>query len=240
LAEQGREDPVFATEPLSTNDVVEWQRELEASAADMLSRLELQRAALPIAGRITADRLLAERDSLLRRVRRLIPDKVQALRTRVHGDFHLGQVLATRNDYFIIDFEGEPARPLADRRRKDSPLRDVAGMIRSFDYACFTAVRQLAEARPAAAPRMAQLADAWRQRAVDGFLAAYRSGMRGCTAYPASQAQARTMLAFFALEKAVYEVSYELANRPGWVDIPLKGVLSILARAEAPPRAVAE
>ena len=93
-------------------------------------------------------------------------------------------------------------------------------MIRSFDYASVAAVRQLAEARPAAEPRMLQLAEAWRQRAVDGFRAAYRKAMRGCAAYPASKKQARAMMAFFTLEKAVYEVSYELANRPGWVDIP--------------------
>jgi maltose alpha-D-glucosyltransferase/alpha-amylase len=241
LAEQGDHDPAFAPESISTSDAVEWRRELEASYADMLSRLERERAVLPIASQELANRLLVQRDRLLGQVGGLIPDEVQALKTRIHGDFHLGQVVATRNDYFIIDFEGEPARPLADRRRKSSPLRDVAGMIRSFDYASFTAVRQLAEARPAAAPRMAQLAEAWRQRAVDGFLAAYRSGMRVCAAYPASQAQARTMLAFFALEKAVYEVSYELANRPSWADIPLKSVLSILVARTAPTReAVAE
>lgn len=86
---------------------------------------------------------------------------------------------------------------------------------------------------------MMQLAEAWRQRAVDGFRAAYRKTMRGCAAYPTSKKQARAMLAFFALEKAIYEVSYELANRPGWVDIPLKGVLGILAKAEEGQRAAA-
>ena len=145
--------------------------------------------------------------------------------------------IVVQNDFFIIDFEGEPARPLAARRRKSSPLRDVAGMIRSFDYAAVAAVRQLAEARPAAEPRMMQLAEAWRQRAVDGFRAAYRKTMRGCAAYPASKKQAREMTAFFTLEKAVYEVSYELANRPDWVDIPLKGILGILARTRGRERA---
>ena len=176
---------------------------------------------------------------LFHAIRTLIPDEAEAQKTRYHGDFHLGQVLAVKNDFFIIDFEGEPARPLADRRRKSSPLRDVAGMIRSFDYASFTAVRQLAEARPAAEPRMLELAEAWRQRAVDGFRAAYRKAMRGCAAYPTSKNQGRKMMAFFTLEKAIYEVSYELANRPGWVDIPLRGVLGILARMEGTERAAA-
>jgi maltose alpha-D-glucosyltransferase/alpha-amylase len=115
-------------------------------------------------------------------------------------------------------------------------LRDVAGMIRSFDYAAVAAVRELAEARPAAEPRMTELAEAWRQRAVDGFRAAYRKTMRGCVAYPASKKQAREMTAFFMLEKAVYEVSYELANRPAWVDIPLRGILGILARTKRDKR----
>jgi maltose alpha-D-glucosyltransferase/alpha-amylase len=162
---------------------------------------------------------------------------VEAQKTRYHGDFHLGQVLVVQNDFFIIDFEGEPARPLAARRRKGPPLRDVAGMIRSFDYASVAAVRQLAEARPAAEPRMTELAEAWRQRAVDGFRAAYRKTMRGCAANPASKKQTREMTAFFMLEKAVYEVSYELANRPAWVDIPLKGILGILAKTERGERA---
>src|SRR5262249_32563063 len=184
-------------------------------------------------------RLSADRDILFRQIRTLIPDGVEAQKTRYHGDFHLGQVLAVKNDFFIIDFEGEPARPLIQRRRKSSPLRDVAGMIRSFDYASFTAVRQLAEARPAAEPAMARLAEAWRHRAVDGFRAAYRKAMRGCAAYPTSKSQARKMLTFFILEKAVYEVSYELANRPGWVDIPLRGVLGALAKVQGTERAAA-
>ena len=239
LAEKGCDDSDFAPEPVTGTDVSQWRRELEAAIADMLSKLERGRAKLPVPAQELADRLIAQRDDLLRLVRVLMPDEIEAQKTRYHGDFHLGQVIVVKNDFFIIDFEGEPARPLAERRRKSSPLRDVAGMIRSFDYASYTAVRQLAEARPAAAARMTQLAEAWRQRAVDGFRAAYRKAMRGCAAYPASKTQARNMLAFFILEKAVYEVSYELANRPGWVDIPLNGILGILAKMEGAERAAA-
>ena len=126
-------------------------------------------------------------------------------------------------------------RPEArQRRRKNSPLRDVAGMIRSFDYAATAAVRQIAESRPAAQPRVAALAESWRQRAVSGFHAAYRRAMRGSPAYPASKLQGRALVDFFTLEKAVYEVEYELANRPGWVAIPLNGILRVLAKARGP------
>ena len=91
-------------------------------------------------------------------------------------------------------------------------------------------MRQLGETRPAAVPRMSRLADAWRQRAIDGFRAAYRKAMRGCPAYPASKLQAKALIDFFTLEKAVYEVSYELANRPGWVAIPLNGILRVVEK----------
>jgi maltose alpha-D-glucosyltransferase/alpha-amylase len=202
---------------------------LQDSTEAMLGRLERGRAAMPEEVRNLADQVLAQRGGLFDAIRRLAPDDIDAVKTRFHGDLHLGQVIAVQNDFYIIDFEGEPGRPLPARRRKSSPLRDVAGMIRSFDYAAIAAVRQISETRPAAA-RLAALADAWRQRAVDGFRAAYRKGMRGCPAYPASKLQAKALVDFFTLEKAIYEVSYELANRPEWVAIPLNGIMRVLTK----------
>ena len=230
LAEAGGDDPAFAPEPISPQDLAEWRRGLAAAAEDMLARLERARSGLPEGVRELADTLIGARQRLADCVRTLAPDHVNAVKTRYHGDLHLGQVLAVQNDFFIIDFEGEPVRPLAARRLKSSPLRDVAGMIRSFEYAATTAVRQIAETRPAALSRLIEVADAWRQRAVDGFRAAYRKAMRGCHAYPANKLQAKQLIDFFALEKAIYEVNYELANRPAWVAIPLSGVLRILAK----------
>ncbi len=233
LAEHGSGDPDFAPEPITRDDIAEWRQALETEVAAMLAKLEREQRRLPDRARERAGQVLARRDQLLGRVHTLLPDEIAAQKTRFHGDYHLGQVIVVQNDFFIIDFEGEPSRPLATRRSKSSPLRDVAGMMRSFDYAAVAAVRHLAETRPAAGPRMVQLAESWRQRAVDGFRAAYRKTMRGCPAYPASKKQARDMTAFFTLEKAVYEVSYELANRPSWVDIPLDGILGILAKTTA-------
>ena len=232
LAEFGGDDPDFAPEPITRDDLAEWRGELEEAANDMLRRLERGRADLPEAVRELADAVLAARAPLMQTIGLLAPDQVVAVKTRHHGDFHLGQVLAVQNDFHIIDFEGEPGRPVARRRRKNSPLRDVAGMIRSFDYATTTAVRQIAETRPAALPRMAALAESWRQRAVSGFHAAYRREMRGSLAYPASKLQGRALVDFFTLEKAVYEVDYELANRPAWVALPLNGILRLLAKAK--------
>ena len=232
LAEHGDADPAFAPEPVTGEDLAEWREDLEQAVSDMLAGLERSRAAMAESARELVDRVLAARQRLSDRIRRLAPDGVMALKTRLHGDLHLGQVIAVQNDFYFIDFEGEPARPLAARRKKGSPLRDVAGMIRSFDYAASAAERQIAETRPAALPLAARLADSWRQRAVDGFRAAYRRAMRGCRAYPAGKLQAKGLIDFFTLEKAVYEVNYELANRPGWVTIPLNGILRVLAKTD--------
>ncbi|MGE5270584.1 MAG: maltose alpha-D-glucosyltransferase [Thiohalocapsa sp.] len=232
LAAAPVDDPAFAPEPITAEDLAGWREELEQSAGLMFERLRRSRADMPDPVRELADALIERNESLSACIRLLAPDDIEALKTRYHGDLHLGQVLAVQNDFYIIDFEGEPARPLASRRLKSSPLRDVAGMIRSFEYAATTAVRQLGETRPAALQRMAELADAWRQRAVDGLRAAYRKEMRGCLAFPANKLQAKALIDFFTLEKAIYEVNYELANRPDWVAIPLNGILRILAKVE--------
>ncbi len=233
LAEQAGDDPDFAPEPITRDDIAQWRQALEGATTEMLVRLERERARLPEKAGGLAGELLASRERLLQQIRTLLPHEIAAQKTRFHGDYHLGQTIVVQNDFYIVDFEGEPTRPLSSRRAKSSPLRDVAGMIRSFDYAAVAAVRQLAETRAAAEPRMTELAETWRQRAVDGFRAAYRKTMRGCPAFPASKRQARDLTAFFILEKAVYEVFYELANRPSWVDIPLQGILGILNRQRA-------
>jgi maltose alpha-D-glucosyltransferase/alpha-amylase len=230
LAEHGDEDPDFSPEPITPDDVARWRRQLAADANVALAQLQRRRSDLPDDARDPAERLLAASDLLFKQIDHLIPDHIQVQKTRLHGDFHLGQVLVVENDLFIIDFEGEPSRPLAQRRAKGPTLRAVAGMIRSFDYAADAAIRHLAATRPAAEPRMRQLAEHWRNRAIEGFRAAYHRAMRGCNSYPASQKQVRDMLVFFILEKAVYEVSYELANRPAWVDVPIRGILDTLAR----------
>ncbi len=159
LAEQAGDDPDFMPEPITRDDIDQWRQTLAADAAAMLAQLERERARLPERAREPADQLLASREELFAKIRSLLPDEIAAQKTRFHGDYHLGQTIVVQNDFYIVDFEGEPARPLAERRAKSSPLRDVAGMIRSFDYAAVAAVRHLAETRTAAEPRMADLAE---------------------------------------------------------------------------------
>ena len=120
----------------------------------------------------------------LARIEALTGPPVAAAKTRIHGDYHLGQVLVAQNDFYILDFEGEPARPLAERRAKSSPLKDVAGMLRSFDYAAWTAVMTLTEVHPGSGELVRALAEAWRKATEDAFLRAYRETIAGCPSYP--------------------------------------------------------
>jgi maltose alpha-D-glucosyltransferase/alpha-amylase len=144
----------------------------------------------------------------------------QVARIRVHGDYHLGQVLATSDDFVIIDFEGEPLRPLAERRSKQLALKDVAGMLRSFSYAAAVA----AERRGG---NLASAAALWEQHASAAFLDAYRETVAGATFIPLQNDAFSALLDAFLIDKAVYELHYELNHRPAWVRIPLRGILSL-------------
>ena len=164
--------------------------------------------------------LLLREQEILRRHAALMEHTVNAKRIRIHGDYHLGQVLDTGGDFNIIDFEGEPGRPLSERRIKHSPLRDVAGMLRSFDYAAHTALAQRTER-----------AEAWVEGVSGAFMSAYLATAKGASFLPANGQELRMLLEVCLLEKAVYEVCYELNNRPDWVAIPLRGITRILDRS---------
>jgi trehalose synthase-fused probable maltokinase len=166
--------------------------------------------------------LLLREQEILRRHAALMEHPINAKRIRLHGDYHLGQVLDTGSDFIIIDFEGEPGRPLNERRIKHSPLRDVAGMLRSFDYAAHTALAQQTER-----------AEAWVEGVSGAFLSAYVATAKGASFLPKNDQELRMLLEVCLLEKAVYEVCYELNNRPDWVAIPLRGITRILDRREA-------
>jgi maltose alpha-D-glucosyltransferase/alpha-amylase len=137
-------------------------------------------------------------------------------------------VLVAQNDFYVLDFEGEPARALAERRAKSSPLKDVAGMLRSFDYAAWASVMILTEVDAGGGEIIRSLAEAWRKATEDAFLGAYREIIAGAPSYPEDPEEAARLLDLFLLEKALYEICYEAANRPHWVRIPLKSVTSLL------------
>jgi len=155
-----------------------------------------------------------------------------ALRIRLHGDYHLGQVLYTGHDFMIVDFEGEPARPLTERRAKALAMRDVAGMLRSFQYAAYAALfGQVPGISPEAVEshRVERWSAFWTAWIGAAFLRAYLERARPFSYLSPQPAARRLTLDAFLLQKAVYEVSYELNNRPDWVRIPLRGILGLIA-----------
>jgi maltose alpha-D-glucosyltransferase/alpha-amylase len=174
--------------------------------------------------------LLLIEQELVECFRSIVGRKLGGARIRCHGDYHLGQVLYTGKDFVIIDFEGEPARRLSERRIKRSPLRDVAGMIRSFDYAAQTVLfnKIATVVQKEEFPAFREWARFWSQWTSTQFLAAYQSKVAGASFATTSAAELKTLLDVFLLEKAVYELGYELNNRPTWVRAPLSGILHIL------------
>jgi maltose alpha-D-glucosyltransferase/alpha-amylase len=174
------------------------------------------------------DRLLGQRDRLVHRLERGLPGQINAQKTRFHGDYHLGQVLVVGNDVQIIDFEGEQPRPGQPRMLKHSPLRDVAGMLRSFDYAAHAAVFGVGVGRPDDREVVEPVARLWYDEATEAFLGGYLEAIEGALSYPKDPDVANRLIELFVLEKALYEVNYELNHRPDWLAIPLKGILSLL------------
>ncbi len=155
------------------------------------------------------------------------PAVASGLRTRIHGDYHLGQVLRTHGDYILLDFEGEPARSLIERRAKQSPLRDVAGMLRSFSYAAYSALEPFTQRHPGTAKSLGAWAQMWLNAVSCEFLNAWRITIAANPHLTAQPRQAQRLLNAYLLEKALYEILYELNNRPGWVRIPLAGILAL-------------
>jgi len=221
-------DPAFEPEAIKADDLNEWTQHVVTEAAWTLDKLEQQRDRLSEPLHALADRLVAARDQILERINSLKPVDLEAQKTRYHGDYHLGQVLVSKNDFIIIDFEGEPARTLEERRSKHSPLKDVAGMLRSFNYAGYAALSHVTADRPADTSLLEPFVRDWEQRTVGAFLDGYAEAIADCPIYPAEPTSARALIDLFLLEKAFYELRYELDNRPGWVRVPLGGLAELL------------
>ncbi len=218
-------DAAFDPEPLQAGDLAGWKQRVHQDALATFALLEQQQAKLPPQAQANARALLDARQQLFDRIEACGMPAGACLKTRYHGDYHLGQVLVSSNDFIIIDFEGEPARPLAERRMKHSPLRDVAGMLRSFDYARWSAVLRDTYTQ-ADRDRIAPLAQGWVREAREIYLRAYDETTRGSGLF-ASFGEVRGLIALFELEKALYELRYELGNRPTWINVPLQGVLTL-------------
>ncbi len=232
----GEGDADFAPEPTRRADLQTWLSDLGRQAHRTRAVLEDERPRIPERWRSPVERLLEQPAGLLARFDPLHTRDVDVVRIRCHGDFHLGQVLFLRDardkpDFVFLDFEGEPARPLRERRAKSWALRDVAGMLRSLEYAAWMAHRRVsgadADVRDAT---LEQAASAWAREMGAAFLDTYRKavGEAPVNLVPAEASDFVLMLDAFLLEKAMYELRYELSHRPDWVDIPLRGVATAL------------
>jgi maltose alpha-D-glucosyltransferase/alpha-amylase len=236
------DDPAFAPESSS----MLYQRALYQSFRGQVTRvfgtLRKQAQTLPDPLQSDAQRLFEQQDALLGRFHAIVNRRLTAQRFRFHGDYHLGQVLFTGRDFIIIDFEGEPARSLSERRMKRSPLRDVAGMLRSFHYATYTALFNLQRANLISHddPAGERWAGFWYRWVSAAFLRAYLDTARDARFMPAERGELELLLDIFLLDKAVYELGYELNNRPTWVQVPLRGILDLLDVPQAAPVGVAD
>jgi maltose alpha-D-glucosyltransferase/alpha-amylase len=235
--------PAFAPEPfgkaelaaVSANALAEAQRALHTLEV-ALDRQPPDEPATPAdaALRLSADlreraqMLLISREAVLEKIRSVASLDFTASKIRVHGDYHLGQVLWAEGDFYILDFEGEPTRTIAERRQKQSPFKDVAGMLRSFSYAAYASLFAHTSARPAELARMEGWARMWRTWVTGAFLRAYFDAAGSALFVPTGPSQREALLRFFILYKALYELNYELNNRPEWVRIPLWGILELV------------
>ncbi|MFZ3584789.1 maltose alpha-D-glucosyltransferase [Loktanella sp. DJP18] len=220
----------FSSEPLTREDIATLVDETEAEIATLMDNLKA--STLDGDARTLADDLLLRRDDIAERFAALRGMEPSGARIRIHGDYHLGQVLVSQNDVILIDFEGEPTRPLRERRIKTSPLRDVAGMLRSFDYATWEVMRRRVDAG-SNRDWVHEQANGWREATSAAFLAAYRDTMSDSPIHPASTEVERALLDLFLIRKAAYEVEYERAMRPAWIETPLHGLLDILNGKDA-------
>jgi maltose alpha-D-glucosyltransferase/alpha-amylase len=233
IALASRDDIVdFAPAPIAAEDVRSWTEELLRRARRTFEDLARRRSEFSEHDRQLVDALLAYRETLPARLRELLPENVAAMKIRHHGDFHLGQMLIVKDDVAIIDFEGEPRRSIEDRRRKAPAARDVAGLIRSIDYSATAALERALKSAPDEHGKLVRALEGWREHSAAAFIAAYRSTLTDARLWPQSVEAADSLLDFFLLEKAFYEIEYELAHRPDWLRVPLAGTWRILSRSE--------
>ncbi|HKS23407.1 MAG TPA: maltose alpha-D-glucosyltransferase [Thermoanaerobaculia bacterium] len=227
LALASRDDiPAFAPEPFTPHYQRSIYQSMRTQAVHTMALL--RRRAKSVAD---AELLVARDAELQQRIRAILNGKIGGLRIRTHGDYHLGQVLHTGSDFTIIDFEGEPARPLSERRIKRSALRDVAGMLRSFHYAPYAVVHGQSRGSVIRAEDVDKLetgARFWHRWVTAAFLRAYFEVSADAAHLPSSREETAVLLDAYLIEKALYEIVYELNNRPEWVRIPLRGVMELL------------
>jgi maltose alpha-D-glucosyltransferase/alpha-amylase len=190
--------------------------------------LEQNMTRLTESGAAMAKRLLDNSQTVADHIEATQSTEYGGLKTRHHGDFHLGQILVAKDDAYILDFEGEPRRTLEERRRKVPPARDVAGFMRSIDYAISAAMEREPNLNTEDRATLVKQIRAWGDRLTAAYWESYQATLADSPLWPRDETQVRQLLDLFLLEKALYEIEYEITNRPAWVPIPLEATLRIL------------
>lgn len=226
----GHAFPDFKPEPYSLH----YQRSLYAGLQSLVRGTFLSQSKnlqkLDEETRKEAEDVLAMKDEILEVLRRIYSKKIDVIKIRIHGDYHLGQVLFTGKDFVITDFEGEPARSYSERRLKRSPLRDVAGMVRSFHYAAYGSLVLDDHIRKEDVNKLTPFVEQWYHYMSGFFMKAYLETVKGSPFIPDNKQDLEILMTTFSLEKAIYELNYELNNRPGWVMIPLRGIKALMKK----------
>jgi maltose alpha-D-glucosyltransferase/alpha-amylase len=222
-------NPAFDPEPFDATELAAWIQRLRDEVESTFATLRAALPSLPEGGRSAAEETLGNAPRIHEWLDRQGGAPVAALKTRLHGDYHLGQVLVTKNDFVITDLEGEPARSLGERRQKTTALKDVAGMQRSFDYARAMAAQRFAEQRQAGTGSIERLLTDWRDRVRAAFAAGYEHAIGDCRVYPENPEHAARLLRLATVERLFYEIRYELEQRPEWVSLPLRDLDAVLA-----------
>jgi maltose alpha-D-glucosyltransferase / alpha-amylase len=228
-------DPAFAPEPFDARYVRSIFQSMQSQRQQVFSQLRDTCPLLPETQRRILEEVLRRESDVDARFRRLLERKFGGQRTRIHGDYHLAQVLWTGKDFVIIDIEGEPLRSISERGLKRSALRDVAGMLRSFDYAAQSALQEIPLVGGTAAPpgeELQPLANLWVNWCWWAFLRGYRAATTGAAFLPREVDEFRTLLGAYVLDRTLYESVYELTNRPAWLPVPLRGLLRLLNTGE--------
>src|SRR5467141_991029 len=221
------DDPAFRPEPFNAMAQRSVYQTMRTTLRRTFTLLERKLPDLSAAFRDEAKEVLAAEQEILTREKRLLDRRASAAKIRIHGDYHLGQLLYTGKDFVILDFEGEPARALSERKLKRSALRDVSGMMRSFQYAAYSALWQPAM-RNEDVPFLERWADLWYRQMSSVFLQRYLMTTAGAIFVPQNEEDLQVLLEAYLLDKAVYEIGYELNHRPTWVVIPIRGIKHIL------------
>jgi maltose alpha-D-glucosyltransferase/alpha-amylase len=220
-------DSAFTPEPLRSQDLQSLLSQMHEGATRAFDALKRNLSSLPDDVVDLAALVLGQRRQILEYFRIPAGDGIHGLRLRIHGDYHLGRVLRVKTDYIILGFAGEPGRSLAERRAKQSPLKDVAGMLRSFSYAAYVTLMSHTARRSEGIARLEPWARLWERSTAAAFLRAYRETTLGAEFLPSEPQDFQKLLGAYWLDKALYQLLYELNNRPAWVRAPLMGILSV-------------